>query len=116
VFAIDRSAAKLKDAGAQRLVRGKVKLAFGVIAQVARRGFTGLHAIRANDAAGQLFFDEKMLAEEIELVCVEASLVRAFEAFAHLDVEDAKAQTAGGIAIVSGFCEPETIPANLGMD
>ncbi len=61
-------------------------------------------------------FDQQVLAEEIELISVEAGLIRALESLAHLDIEDLEAQTAGGVAIFDRLREAHAILAHLGVN
>ena len=57
-----------------------------------------------------------MLADEVELVGVEAGLVGTLQPLAEFDVEDFKAQTACGFAILSGKRQAYPVAAHLGVD
>src|SRR5579871_1960174 len=116
MFAINRCTAQFENAETEGLIGREAEFALGVVAEIARGSLARLHAVGSDDAVRELFFDEQMLAEEIEVIGIEAGLVGAFETLTHLDVEDAKAQTAGSIAIFSGFCQTEPVPSYLGVN
>jgi hypothetical protein len=57
-----------------------------------------------------------MLAEDVEVVGVQPSLVGALKPLAEFNIEDLKAQTAGSIAVVLRFGHSQPIAANLGVN
>jgi hypothetical protein len=79
-----------------------------------------LHAIRADDAAGGIVFlfvfNDQVFAEFIELVGIEARLIRAGETFAQFDIENSEAQTARGNAILYGVGQSQTIAADFRLN
>ena len=57
-----------------------------------------------------------MLAEKIEVIGVEAGLVRRLKAFAQLDIEDLEAQAAGRVAILDRLRQTKPVAPYLGMN
>jgi hypothetical protein len=62
-----------------------------------------------------LVFDQQVLAEEIEMIPVQASLVRRLQALTQLDIENLEAEPARRVAIGDRLGQPQPIAANLGM-
>ena len=79
--AIDGGSAQFQNVRAQRFIGGKIKLLLGVVAQVMRCGCAGLHPVGAHNTFGrvalQLVLHQQVLAEEVELVGIQACLVGA---------------------------------------
>jgi hypothetical protein len=65
---------------------------------------------------GLLVFDEKVIAEKVEVIGIEAGFVGGFEAFSEFDVEDLEAQSAGGVAVFYGVGKTQAIAADFGVN
>ena len=63
-----------------------------------------------------LVLHQQVLAEGIEAVAVKASLVRALQPLAQLDIEDSEAQTAGRLAVFHTRGQPHPVVAGFGKD
>ena len=75
-FAVDGGAAELgEDLRPHGLVGREVEFLFGVVTEIQRRGDAGLQPVGADDLALDFILDQQMLAEEIELIGVEAGFV-----------------------------------------
>jgi hypothetical protein len=99
MFAINGGSAQLQNPRPQRLIRRQTELLLGVVAEMTRRRAAGLHAIRSDHAPVGFVFHQQVLAHCIETIHIESGIVRAFQSFSELDVEDLEAQAARGFPI-----------------
>lgn len=117
MFAVDCGAAQLQNPRPERLIGGKTELLLRVISQIPFGGCSRLHPVRAHDAPVwivlELVLDEEVLADQVELVGVEAGAIGSLQPFAELDVEDFEAQAAGGDAIFRSFSKPHAVAADF---
>jgi hypothetical protein len=82
VLAVDGGAAEFENLAADRFIGSEVELLFTVVTKVVGGGDTGLHAIGAHNLTAGAVFDDEVIAEEVELIVVEAGLVGRREPFA----------------------------------
>ena len=88
VVGMDAGAAEFEDFGTDFFERSEVEKLFAVITEIAFCAKAALHAIGADEFSGSGVANEKMVADEIELIAVELSFGGAFEAFAEFAIEN----------------------------
>ena len=108
--------AQLQNLAAHPFIRREIELLIGVVAEVLRRRRAGLHTVGADDALVCFVLYQQVLAEEIEVVGIEACFVGRLKAFAQFDIEDLEAQAASGVSILDRLRQAQPVAAYLGMN
>ncbi|MDQ1693925.1 MAG: hypothetical protein QOH85_1460 [Acidobacteriaceae bacterium] len=91
--------------GRRCLVGSEVELLRAVVAQPATCGHAVLHAVRAYNSPCRLLLDQQVLTDRVVLILVNTARVRRCQTLAPFQVEDAKAQPAGGQPVQLGLCQ-----------
>ena len=103
---VDAGTPKFENFRTDAFERPEVEKPFTVIPEVSFGAIAALHAIGSDEHARACVGDHQMVADEIELVAIEAGSHRNVEAFAQLAIEDQVAQALAGDQIVKAFRQP----------
>jgi hypothetical protein len=116
VLAIDAGPPQLQNLRPQMLVGSEVELLRAVVAQPATCGHAVLHAVRAYNSPCRLLLDQQVLTDRVVLILVNTARVRRCQTLAPFQVEDAKAQPAGGQPVQLGLCQTQPVEAEVTPD
>ena len=105
---VDAGPAEFENFRADAFKRPKVEEFFAVIAEVAFGAVAGLHAVSADKEARACVSDHQMVADEIELVAIEAGSRGDVQAFSQLTIEDQVAQPLAGDQVIEAFGQTHT--------
>ena len=102
-------ASKFDEFIANRLERFEQEFLRAVIAAIAGRARAGLQAIRPDDFAGRRVFHQKMIANFIKVIGIQASREGMLEAFVEFEIENQKTKRLRGANFLRGARQAQRV-------
>lgn len=108
------SAAEFEDFIPNLLEGRKIEESFPVIAQISFGAVAGLHSVGSDQLARARIVNHQVIADEVELVAVEAGSRGGVKPFAQFTIEDQVTQALAGDEVVERFGQSDAKERSAG--